>query len=272
MRKLIKELISEKSFYDRLAEEAGKSLAKGHFTVSKSDDDERLRVANRKKSSQYFCVTRTGDTKGTYIPLKERDHARRLAQRDYDREVYEYAENCSKSISRMINVFSKKDVSKMHVGNPGRTRLINPYVLADEEYINEWLSIKYETLPFGEDDPEYYTDKGERVRSKSEKIIADKLFSMGIPYHYEKPLFLKGAGTVYPDFTILNVARRKTILLEHFGMMGDPDYSSGVARKIQLYEKNGIFQGRDIICTYESAAAPLNTKNLDALIRIFLLE
>ena len=30
---------------------------------------------------------------------------------------------------------------------------------------------------------EIYTNKGEQVRSKSEKIIADELYRRGIPYH-----------------------------------------------------------------------------------------
>ena len=50
---------------------------------------------------------------------------------------------------------------------------------------------------------EIYTERGERVRSKSEKIIADKLFLQNIPYHYERPIYLKGFGMVYPDFCCL---------------------------------------------------------------------
>ena len=43
------------------------------------------------------------------------------------------------------------------------------------------------------------TEKGEYVRSKSEKIIADTLTKNNINYVYELPLRLKGYGTVKPD-------------------------------------------------------------------------
>lgn len=48
----------------------------------------------------------------------------------------------------------------------------------------------------------------ERVRSKSEVIIADILNQEGIPYRYECPLQLKGWGKVYPDFTVLSERER----------------------------------------------------------------
>ena len=51
---------------------------------------------------------------------------------------------------------------------------------------------------------EYYTIKGERVRSKSEKIIADELYRYQIPYKYEFPLTLATHNRniqLYPDFT-----------------------------------------------------------------------
>ena len=52
------------------------------------------------------------------------------------------------------------------------------------------------------------TEKGEYVRSKSEKIIADTLTKNNINYVYELPLRLKGYGTVKPDFTVLNKRTR----------------------------------------------------------------
>lgn len=49
----------------------------------------------------------------------------------------------------------------------------------------------------------------ERVRSKSEKILADYFYRRKIPYKYECPLTLKGVGTVYPDFTFLSPKTKK---------------------------------------------------------------
>ena len=66
----------------------------------------------------------------------------------------------------------------------------------------------YQGKGFGEEDnTEYYTYKGERVRSKSEMIIANELFRNNIPYKYELPIELENWNkkvTIYPDFTVLN--------------------------------------------------------------------
>lgn len=68
-------------------------------------------------------------------------------------------------------------------------------------------------------------EKGERVRSKSEVIIADMLNRKGISYRYEYPVYLKNVGQIYPDFTVLDAIRRREIYWEHLGMMDDPDYA-----------------------------------------------
>ena len=68
----------------------------------------------------------------------------------------------------------------------------------------------------------FYTSKGERVRSKSEVIIADVLNREGVPYRYEYPIYIKGIGKIYPDFTVLNIGIRKEMIWDHFGMMDDP--------------------------------------------------
>lgn len=81
------------------------------------------------------------------------------------------------------------------------------------------------------------TEKGEAVRSKSEKIIADKLYMKEIPYVYEQPLYLKGYGYVVPDFKILNVRTKKEYYLEHFGMMDDYEYAKNAIKKIECFQK-----------------------------------
>ena len=123
---------------------------------------------------------------------------------------------------------------------------------------------------FSEIAPEFYTTNGERVRSKSEIIIADLLTKEGIPYRYECPIYLIGIGRIYPDFTVLNIRNRKEFLWEHFGMMDDPVYAENAIHKIRLYEQNGFFPGENLILTYESKKTPINQKILMNLIDKYL--
>lgn len=114
----------------------------------------------------------------------------------------------------------------------------------------------------------FVTEKGERVRSKSEKIIADKLYMMGIPYRYEYPLVLNNGVIVYPDFTILRMPRRQEVYLEHFGMMDDMNYVDTTLFKINSYEKNDIYLGVNLFITYETSRQPFNTKKLNEMFKL----
>ena len=113
--------------------------------------------------------------------------------------------------------------------------------------------------------------KGERVRSKSEVIIADMLSKEGIPYRYEYPLYIKGFGKIYPDFTVLNIKKREELLWEHFGMMDDAEYAEAAIRKIATYEQNGIYPGEKLILTYETRKNPINQRVINGLIEHFLV-
>jgi len=112
--------------------------------------------------------------------------------------------------------------------------------------------------------------KGEQVRSKSEVIIADALNRMKIPYRYEYPLYLQKTGTIYPDFTVLNVKLRKEMYWEHLGMLDDSMYAENVVQKLTSYEQNEIFPGEKLILTFETKQQPLNQKLIMQLILRYL--
>ena len=150
--------------------------------------------------------------------------------------------------------------------SPSRKKMVDARIISDKEYVNQWSAKIYSGKDFAEGQAEIYTEKKERVRSKSEKIIADMLYHKNIPYKYECPINLKGLGMIYPDFTCLRLADRKTILWEHLGMMTDPIYCQKAMKKIDIYAKNGFIQGRDIIYTFESEKYSLNTMSVENLI------
>ena len=147
-----------------------------------------------------------------------------------------------------------------------KKKYVAPYVLSDEEYIKEWLSVEYVGKIFRDEYPKYTTEKGEKVRSKSEKIIADLLYRMEIPYRYEYPLYTSGFGTIYPDFMILVVSSRKEVYLEFFGMMDDSDYCEGALRKIQELARNGIVLGENLYAIFESTSTPIDTKSIEKML------
>ena len=133
------------------------------------------------------------------------------------------------------------------------------------------MSEQYEPKGFSENAPEFYTSKNIRVRSKTELIIAEKLDKYGIPYYYEKPLFVRGMGIIHPDFTVLNVRQRKVKYWEHLGMMDDTEYRMHALNRINRYENAGFFPGIDLILTHETSASPIRTNIIEKCIEKYLL-
>lgn len=231
-----------------------------------------LRVSKAHNRPSYYLVKSEGITQsgGTYIKKDDLHIARKLAQKEYDMKLLEWAERSYYHIHQAKGIYSDETILDMLEKMPkGKQILVEPYLVTNDEYVKQWQEFLYEGKSIG-DVPHFKTDRGEYVRSKSEKILADKFFKYGIPYRYECPLYLKGYGTVYPDFTLLNVRRRQEKYWEHLGLMSDPEYSDKAIRKINTYEKNGIFPGEKLLLTYESNNN-FDTEIIDNMIKKYLL-
>ena len=63
---------------------------------------------------------------------------------------------------------------------------------------------------------------GDYVKSYGEKLIADFLFEHDVSYKYERSHFWKNIN-YHPDFTIFKT-ERSGVIIEYFGLSGDPDY------------------------------------------------
>ena len=149
----------------------------------------------------------------------------------------------------------------------GKQKLIEPVIMPREQYREMWLNEEYQGKPFYEDNLDIRTDRGERGRSKSEKIIADKMYREDIAYRYEYPLEIPGWGTIYPDFTILDEENRRNLIYEHFGMMDDEEYANNAIAKLQLYADAGYFVGDNLFMTMETSKKPLASEVLDGIVK-----
>ena len=230
-----------------------------------------LRVCKHGNRTQYYHRYEPQDFNGIYIPQKDRSKAKKLAQKDYNKKLLCSIEKELLAIQKYFSSFPEYNAEQVYGHlHPERQKLITPIYEPDDTFISNWESLKYEGKGFYANMPELFTAKGERVRSKSEIIIADLLNKEGIPYRYEYPIYLPGFGTVYPDFTTLNTSNRKEFLWEHFGMMDDPVYIENALLKIATYEQHGFFPGNNLILTYESKQNPINQKILLTLIEQYL--
>lgn len=230
-----------------------------------------LHIRHGRKGIQYYHRISTKDINGTYIKKENQHLANKLAQKDYNKKILRAASQELKVIQQYLAHYPDIDIEEVYETlHENRQCLITPIEETDDEFVNNWLETPYAGKEFYENISELYTLRGERVRSKSELIIANLLYQEGIPYRYEQPVYLDGLGTVHPDFTVLNVRLRKEYYWEHLGLMDDPEYAENALNKINIYEQNEIFPGEKLLITHETRMRPLNPKQVMLLIGHYL--
>ena len=258
------------------------------FTKKKSYEKApqgRIRISQNGGHPEYYLVTERGSLRGKYLPHSQKTLTRQLAQKDYDARLIKLLQ---KEISALQNYMKQtsngRAIPELYDSLcPARRSLITPAILTNEQYAARWQDVSWTGRPFASDAPYICTARGERVRSKSEVIIADTLFRYNIPYRYEFPITLKRSNsadirrdfgrsnTLYPDFLCLNTRTRTEFYWEHFGLMDSTEYSNNAAGKLRLYTENGILAGRNLIITMETQTEPPSIKALEKLIEEFLL-
>ena len=232
-----------------------------------------LRISKSNNHIQYYhCQKGDIQKNGKYLHSADEELVHKLAQKSYNEKVLRLVERRLKQIKNLSEEYQDDEIERIYQKeNIIRQILILPVEMTWEQRMEQWISEKYEGKQFKESDPVIYSEKGERVRSKSEKILADYFFHKNIPYKYEKELYLKGYGVVYPDFTFLSKKTGKEIYWEHEGRMDDSTYAESAIKKIHTYESNGINLGERLILTFETKTTILNTEDIERNVKRFLI-
>lgn len=237
----------------------------------KSLPEGTLRVSVDKGYPRYYRC-QEGDKVGNYIRKQDKEIAQKLAQKEYNSKVLQLIQKRLKQIENIIKDYEDDEVEKCFYGeHAAKQKLIVPVEQTWQDKLKDWQEKGYVGKGFQDNTMEIYTQRGERVRSKSEKILADYFYYHGIPYKYECPLLLRGYGVIYPDFTFLSPKSRQEMYWEHNGMMDDAVYAQKAVKKIELYEKNGIFPGERLTLTFETGQTALNNEIIEAMAKRYLI-
>lgn len=230
----------------------------------------RIEIRKNRNSLQFYYKKDRGEQNSVYMPVANRKTAYGVIQRGYLERFKRTAEEQLRELDRLCTRYDPRALEKVFLSaSPARQKLLRPVVLPDDLFAAKWQAVQYEKKEFAENAAVHYTEKNERVRSKSEVLIANALNRAGIPYHYEKPLTV-GSNIFHPDFTVLRLSDRKEMYWEHLGMMDDKEYSSNALRKIRTYEEYGIFPGDRLIITSETYKLPFNLTIINRTIDHFL--
>ena len=214
----------------------------------------------------------------TYLGNDDETRIRILAQKKYETKLLSVLKDERQLLTRQFTVLanSNKKTDCDLVLNSMKKEIQNyvePLSIIDEEFVERFMGKRYSSLP--KYDNYYETLSKDLVRSKSEVIIADRLFTAGIPFHYEERITIRDKDgnmlTYYPDFVCLNKRTKKIYYWEHLGMLGDPKYCTDNLSKLDTYSINGIIQGKNLIVSYECKDKPISTAYVDQMIRQFLV-
>jgi hypothetical protein len=250
-------------------------LAKSNRNVAKYKDlpDIHIQNATRKGYEQFYKYD-ANSKKKSYVKHEDLKQYVKLMQRDYELIVNRQLKHKSKLLDKIIKQsyeLENDDIIGIYEKMPSlKKELIAPLIETDEQFVTKWMELhpgQQNTFP---EDGIYKTNRGEMVRSKSEKIIADALEKHNIQYQYE-PLLELGYVTVHPDFVVLNMRTKQTLYWEHLGLVSDMEYATKNFVKLQNYEKSGYLLGRDLITTMESVDVPLDIKLVEEKIKEHLL-
>ncbi len=271
-RKMEEELINYKEALeeqlrelDNLIKLNAKNLAK-----LKKLPDNGVKSSIVRGCNQYYLIDKESG-KRIYAGKEKSKLIQGLVQRDYALAVDKKLIELRKRLVRFISNYDISKLSALYENLPdARKDIVVPILEPEDVFIGNWMSNHPGQQNSFPEDGIYQTNRGDLVRSKSEKIIADTLEKYKIPYQYE-PMLELGYNTVYPDFVALNVRTRKTLYWEHLGIVSDIEYATKNFKKILNYEKHGYLLGQDLVTTMESTDSPLDVKLVERKIKEFLL-
>ena len=231
-----------------------------------------IHVSTMRGHPHYYRIL--GDQRA-YLGAEDADLVKELAQKDYYASMLKEAVKETNALRLFLKHFDPDAHVRIYENlHEEKRRLVIPLIPTDDQFAEKWLEesrAAAAAVKNTHDKPfEFVTANGENVRSKSEQIIADTLRRFDIFYVYECPLRLSD-GIVFPDFKVLNRRTRKTYYLEHFGGMDQPGYANDMVKKLKRYERSGFFPGENLLFTIESSEFPLGTKEIETLIRKYLL-
>ncbi len=230
----------------------------------------RARIFRKGNKDEYYFKEK-GTEIEKYISSDKQDYFRKILQLDYENKIKNQIEKELENLNKCLRYCDESKLMNIYLRMcDARKEMISPIIDTDEMYIDEWMKQN----PGGQNPFEfsssYETNRGEMVRSKSEKILADEFYKQNIPYQYEPRVRLNDKNVKFPDFVLLNVKQRKTIYWEHLGMISNEEYASLNLEKLYYYESNGLILGTNLIISCETAENPLDVKLIRNKIDMFL--
>ena len=270
------------------------------------DTDDLTLIIKKYRGSEHFHIAdRQG--KDHYLRKSETDLISKYAQKRYRTGIRKAAEKEMVQLKRCLDILTShskgiSDINEVYAALPDAMKpYVTPHPLSDEEYARQWQEgntvVKRKNIHREDDYHKYKTIRGDYVGSKSEALIADRLYANGIPYHYEVAFIPEAEpdytmpvydmygrivgydapaydpfarDTLHPDFYVLNKRTRKAYYWEHLGRLDDSRYCTDNLNRFVRVLDAGYTIGEEILVTHEDRQNPLRLERVDGIIEKFL--
>ena len=291
----------------RELKEVGNNLSNVIETADRSlvgSEGKQLYLKTIKGRPTFYRVEKDG--KIVYVSQSDQKQIKELSSAYYAKKIRYAALKEKKQIDACIAILEKdpeaSDVDKVEKKIPKAIKKnAELSELTNEGYARKWQNgndiVKKYRSHKKDDYHKYETMRGDYVGSKSEVIIADRLYARGIPYHYEiaftpeavvdrsRPVYdefgtvigfealgfsPQAEDTLHPDFYVLNKRTRKAIFWEHLGKMDDSEYCRKNFNRFMRILDAGYVIGVDLIVTHEDSRHPLLPQEIDRIIEKYL--
>ena len=228
----------------------------------------RIKVVTMQGKKRFYRVHEDGTLE--YLGKEKDDLVKALSQKKLNQELLKVTLKEKKALEKALKIIGVETREQVWAKFP---KELKGYVQVDESvdegHIKNWQSDW--GLVKQDDEHKLLTERGDYVRSKSEYIIADRLLRARVPYKYEKPIvFEHGLFVYHPDFTVMNPRTKAEYYWEHFGMSDNENYFAKMKDKLDIYAEYGIYPGKNLIMTFETAKNPLKVEHVDRMIEMYL--
>lgn len=224
------------------------------------------------KNGKYLKYFKSNGKYPIYIPHKERKLAKALAAKKYYtlqlKELKLQLEKVTMLLEAPNNI--ETNASSLLEESSGYKSLLESYFLSFPGELQQWQLESYEHNMSHPEHLIHSSFSGHKVRSKSEAIIANSLFTSQIPYRYECALHFDNM-TFYPDFTILHPQTLEIYYWEHFGMMDNHVYYDHAFSKLKNYSNYGLIPSINLITTYETLDHPIDSAKVQKIIEEYFM-
>lgn len=264
-------------------------------TGLKSCPEGRLSQVKRKGEDTFFQVYNEDGIRKRKAINKRRDIIEGLVRKEYLKANIQILEQNISGLERLIAVYVDPTVENTLARMPKRyqklARLMYSkgtlletdageipvreaivYHIKMERYptsIYPWVAANYQQSDYNPEGKRHKTSFGLKVRSKSELMIAEKLYENGIPFRYEE-VIEDGEIRMIPDFIMPDV-EGNFYIWEHCGMPNEPKYMARHKKKMDIYERLGFVPWKNLIVTYDDEYGNINMEVIKSEIENRLL-